>query len=231
MKIKTKMLGALTALYVAAFASASYAEVFNGFYAGASTGWFGRKTDFGYKNTSGFKTKFTFNNLPLGIQLGYLGSSPNNFLWGVEAGFGYAFISKKQTMINARGTFAGQAIRGTVTYEQKPGFYAELATKFGWNFEQFAGYLILGVSGQQVEHKFNAKLSAGRFGSGSASQSEKDFILGLFPGVGAAMKLTDNISARLEYKYHFQKSVKAVASNIDIKMSAHDVRVGVDYAF
>lgn len=228
-----KYLSMLSLAYVCATMSPSQADAatFNGAYVGASTGWMHKKVDVNVKDSGGIKTKHGFNNLPLIAHLGYVSSAPNSFLWAIEAGLGWTFLNKKVKLIEGTGKYAGQNVSGKIEYELKSKLYSELAFKLGWNFDdQYALYGIGGISYQNVEHKITATVQSPAL-SGKFTESLKDNIFGVFPGIGGAVKLADNWVVRGEYKYHFQKSVAAVASGEKVKIGTHDVRIALDYAF
>lgn len=225
--MKKQLFGLAIGASILAGATTAQAEVFNGAYVGGAFGWQREKASLDVKKSEKVKSSFSFNHMPLSLHLGYVSSKPSNFLWGVEAGIGYAFKQNKVTIAEAGAKVDGETLTAgqSIKLEEKTKLFTELLTKFGWNWDQVATYLILGVSGQQTE--YTAK---GVNYANFKTKTKKSFLLGFVPGAGAEVKITDSLSGRIEYKYHIRQSSSVHDGLIKIKHRAHDIRVGVSYA-
>lgn len=214
--MKKTLMALVLAAGTAFTSSASYAEVFNGFYTGAAIGY--------QRNNNKLSGEtFNYNSIPANIFVGFVASQPQSFLWGFEGGFGYNFKCGKKTyeFINSDGN------KVNVTVQENRKFFAELMGKLGWNFECFTTYGILGVGVTQTEVKIKAVEP-----TGTASVKKSDYVFSFFPGIGTSVKLTDCLSARIEYKYHIEQSVGGLADKelSSLRKRTHDIRVGVEYA-
>lgn len=128
----------------------------------------------------------------------------DNIVYGVEGDAGYNIVNKKDDELNI-----------------KSGFDGSLRARLGYDMGAVMPYVTAGIAGRQVS--FSAD-----------EDSNKKFRVGWTAGVGAETMLTQNISARLEYRYADFGKKDVTFGNIvapAVKLQSHDIRVGVGYKF
>lgn len=128
----------------------------------------------------------------------------DNIVYGLEGDAGYNWAKKEELGLTA-----------------KSGFDGSLRARLGVDMGPVMPYVTGGLAGTQV--KFS-----------DATSSESKFRLGWTAGVGAETFLTENVTARLEYRYSdFGKKDYQLNSGtvLDGKLQSHDIRLGVGYKF
>lgn len=128
----------------------------------------------------------------------------DNIVYGLEGDAGYNGAKKEELGLTA-----------------KSGFDGSLRARLGVDMGPVMPYITGGVAGTQV--KFS-----------DATSSSSKFRVGYTAGVGAETFLTDNVTARLEYRYSdFGKKDFELASGTvnDGRLQSHDIRLGVGYKF
>ncbi len=128
----------------------------------------------------------------------------DNIVYGLEGDAGYNWAKKEELGLTA-----------------KSGFDGSLRARLGVDMGPVMPYVAAGVAGTQV--KFSDDTS-----------SESKFRVGWTAGAGAETFLTDNITARLEYRYSdFGKKDYQLDSGTvkDGGLQTHDIRLGVGYKF
>lgn len=128
----------------------------------------------------------------------------DNIVYGVEGDAGYNWAKKEYSGLTA-----------------KSGFDGSLRARLGVDMGPVMPYVTAGVAGTQV--KFS-----------DATSSDSKFRVGWTAGAGAETFLTNNITARLEYRYSdFGKKDFQLDSGTvkDGSLQSHDIRLGVGYKF
>lgn len=158
--------------------------------------------------TNIFKNEFTEGSIKNNsVKLGaYAGWNfqNDNFVYGVEGDAGYNIVKKKTDQTNA-----------------KSGFDGSLRARLGYDMGVVMPYVTAGIAGRQVS--FNEGVD-----------STKKFRVGWTAGVGAETMLTENISARLEYRFSDFGKKDVTFNNFvapAVKLQSHDIRIGVGYKF
>lgn len=132
-----------------------------------------------------------------------------NIVYGVEGDAGYNTAK------------AGKVSESEASV--KTGFEGSLRGRLGYDMGVFMPYVTAGIAGTQMKY------------NGGDLGSKKTFRTGWTAGVGTEAKLTDNITARVEYRYSDfgKKSVQlSPAAYIpDSKFKTHEIRLGVGYKF
>lgn len=155
-----------------------------------------------------FKNKSAAGNLKNNnVKLGgYAGWNfqNDNIVYGVEGDAGYNGAKKTKDGLSARSGFDGS-----------------LRARLGYDMGAVMPYVTAGVAGTQVRYSNDA-------------DSSKKFRLGWTAGVGAETMLTQNVSARLEYRYSGFGKKDLTLGNVAVpsaKLQSHDIRLGVGYKF
>ncbi len=128
----------------------------------------------------------------------------DNFVYGVEGDAGLNNMKFNSGNIKARGGFDGS-----------------LRARLGYDMGTFMPYVTAGLAGTQL--KFTDGVN-----------SAKKFRVGYTLGAGAETMLTENISARLEYRFSDFGKKNITLGNLegrDVKLRSHDNRIGVGYKF
>lgn len=128
----------------------------------------------------------------------------DNFVYGIEGDAGYNNAKAKKDDLRARSGFDGS-----------------LRARLGYDMGVFMPYVTGGIAGTQVRYS-------------NGADSAKKFRVGYTVGAGAETMLTDNVSARLEYRLSDFGKKNVTLGNLDLpgaKLQSHDIRVGVGYRF
>ena len=132
-----------------------------------------------------------------------------NIVYGVEGDAGY------------NAAKAGKI--GQTEASVKTGFEGSLRGRLGYDMGTFMPYVAAGVAGTQL--KYNS----------DDLGAKKTFRAGWTAGIGTEAKLTDSITARVEYRYSdFGKKnvqLSPVAYIPDSTFKTHEIRMGVGYKF
>jgi outer membrane immunogenic protein len=208
-----------------------------GFYVGAQAGY-----AWGEDETSLF-----FGGAP--VDLGGLSTDfdSDGFVGGVHAGFNYQMGS---FVIGVEGDLEAAGIDGdlTVTSPFFPGasasveseinFQGSLRARAGVAFDRALIYVTGGLAFANIENTYSATIPAG-FGvlPGTYSESFDDTEWGWTLGAGVEYAFTNNLTARLEYRYTKFEDVENNSTALIPGGAAeqdpefHTVRVGVSYKF
>lgn len=128
----------------------------------------------------------------------------NKIVYGVEGDAGYNNVKKTDNGLSVKSGFDG-SLRG----------------RLGYDLDGVMPYVTAGVAGTQIR-------------VADSTDSSKKFRVGWTAGVGAEALLTNNVTARVEYRYSdFGKKDFALGANAvqGLKLQSHDIRVGVGYKF
>lgn len=132
-----------------------------------------------------------------------------NIVYGVEGDAGYNTAKAGKVSENEASV--------------KTGFEGSLRGRLGYDMGVFMPYVTAGVAGTQIKY------------NGGDAGSKKTFRTGWTAGVGTEAKLTDNITARVEYRYSdFGKKNITLSQDAYIPASTfktHEIRMGVGYKF
>lgn len=143
------------------------------------------------------------DGLGLGAYAGYNYQFDNNWVAGFEGQIGGS---------RAKNSFGGHAV--------KQGMEASLRARMGYAFDNSMLYGLAGVAGTRAEVSDST-------GSGN------DTHLGWVIGAGLETMLTDRVSARVEYDYsqYGSQEYSLGASNPNVALSGHEIKVGIGYKF
>ena len=178
---------------------------------------------------------FTWSGFYVGAQVGYgwgkdkatygataVSTSPDGILGGVHAGYNWqsgAFVYG----VEADLEYANQkdkAVVGVNSYNSKIGTSGSLRLRAGYAFDRTLLYVTGGLAGADISH-------ANLTGAVKNSGAEYGWTL----GAGLEHALTQNWSARAEYRYSdFGKSKWAAGVN-KADTTDHTVRIGLSYRF
>jgi len=246
--LSTTALVALTATASAADLPSRYAApapviaaapvfTWTGFYIGAQAGY-----AWGENETSLF-----FDGAA--VDIGGLGDFDNDgFIGGVHAGYNVQFGS---FVVGVEADLEAAGIDGdlTVTDAAFPGYAAgvssdinfqgSLRARAGVAFDRALIYVTGGLAFANIEHTYSATLPAGNvFGvpAGTYSESFDDTEWGWTLGAGVEYAITNNLTARAEYRYTKFDGIEASTDLIpggsaEQDLDFHTVRVGVSYKF
>lgn len=143
------------------------------------------------------------DGLGLGAYAGYNVQFDNNWVAGFEGQIGGS---------RAKNSFGG--------HDVKQGLEASLRARMGYAFDNSMLYGLAGIAGTQAEVSDST-------GSGNNTH------LGWVIGAGFETMLTDRVSARVEYDYskYGSEEYSLGASNPDVSLSGHEIKVGLGYKF
>jgi outer membrane immunogenic protein len=183
----------------------------SGFYLGAQIGYAWGNAD--RVNTLGFANDFDFDGVIGGIHAGY-NHQINNWVLGVE---GDIEIS------GADGDDSG--VGGSVdTIEAQ--WLGSIRARVGYAFDRTLVYVTGGIAFAGIDATSN---------NGVAAISDDNTHVGWTIGAGIERALTDNITARIEYRYtdlgDQDYTLAPAAANANYDLDTHSVRVGVSYKF
>lgn len=210
------------AVVVAATLSTSQAAVFNGASVGLSAGTLTSKYT-AKTSVLGFHAKKSVNNTfgTYGIHFDYDRSHANTFYWGMGLDFMLYSGSKSKNIVDADGDVA----KLTTKYS----WSSELDARFGYNFCNNA--IVYGLAGLRLYDK-NIKL-IDTFDGEVVYKKHKTKVAPVI-GAGFKAKVTNNISAGIEYRYAFEREDKYSVNNIahlKVTQDSHAVLAKVSYHF
>lgn len=128
----------------------------------------------------------------------------DNFVYGIEGDAGYNNAKAKKDDLSVRSGFDGS-----------------LRARFGYDMGVVMPYVTAGIAGTQVRYS-------------NGVDSDKRFRVGWTAGVGAETMLTQNVTARLEYRFSDFGKKNITTGSLDLpsaKLQSHDIRIGVGYKF
>tara|TARA_A100000171_G_C2119890_1_gene140140 strand:- start:450 stop:1100 length:651 start_codon:yes stop_codon:yes gene_type:complete len=210
----------LTAAICTCGTLAQAAAPFNGWSVGLHGGWNQDRVE--VKSDEINDTKKTFNTGFAGIHFDWTKSRANAFLFGFGLNLGHGFGTPDVTVAEADGD--------KLSLEFKRNLYASIDARLGWNFNnKWALYGILSARAQGT--KLRAKVTEN--GVERKGEEKSDVLYGFAPGVGFDVRLNERWSLGAQYKYYFDSSVTAKASDADnkVKFRSHNALVRVSYHF
>ena len=195
------------------------ADSWSGFYVGLQAGgiWGDADVDYDDEGTARHTHGLNVDGFAGGLYGGYNWLLENNWLVGVEGEWNYIDADDSGAIDNAP-TFSTKV-------EQK--WDASLRARVGKVMGDYLPYLTGGVAWGNFDLKAYAN-------DGSASYSKSMALTGWTIGVGLEMKLSENIHARIQYRYtDYGDKTKNISSGFDGKLNynAHMVMVGISYRF
>ncbi|QYM72846.1 porin family protein [Pseudochrobactrum sp. Wa41.01b-1] len=128
----------------------------------------------------------------------------DNIVYGVEGDVGYNVAKKADDDLTVRR-----------------GLDSSLRARLGYDSGSVMPYITAGVAGTQVRDSNDA-------------DSEKKFRTGWTAGAGVETMLTQNVSAKLEYRYSDFGTKNITMDNVAVpagKLQSHDIRLGIGYKF
>jgi outer membrane immunogenic protein len=189
---------------------------------------------------------FSWSGPYVGAQVGYAwadadnrangfspGSKPDGFMFGAFAGYNHQFdgspmVAGVETDFNFSDV---DAKRGTAAFTGLPdssirnesGFNGSVRARLGFTFDRF---LIYGAGGlAYADHQVKAR--------GAAGGSDDTIAVGWTVGGGVEAAISDNVTARVEYRYSDYGTDSFSVANTRVKSDLTDNRVmlGVGYKF
>ncbi len=179
-----------------------------GFYVGAQVGYAFADTNFGSD----------LDGVVGGIHAGY-NHQINNWVFGVEAD------------IEASGADASTTVPGVASFQADVEWLGSVRARVGYAFDRVLVYATGGVAFGGVDARFT-DLSV----APAVSASDSNTHVGWTVGAGIEYAITQNVTARAEYRYTdlgsktYNFGAVAPAASIDAQ-DIHAVRVGVSYKF
>jgi outer membrane immunogenic protein len=141
----------------------------------------------------------------------------DGFLGGVYTGYNYQFPSNVVI-----------GIEGDVTYHDQEGSGGGVSANTDWNgtlrprlgyaFDRFMPYITGGLAVGNVE-------------ASDATSSDSGTAVGWTAGAGVETAITDNVTARVEYRYTDLGSDAISIDSGDVDVSSHAVMVGLGFKF
>jgi outer membrane immunogenic protein len=194
----------LATALAAPFASAVSAAPFDGPYVGAQVGWQSEKMRDVKSSFGAVPVEDKTNSVTGGIFAGYDKTINGRFVVGAEGGLDFA--SDNEVITSASGT----------SYSVDP--------KYSFDLTARAGYLVnpqtlLYVRGGYTNARVRTTIT-----NAAGIQTASDNQDGWLAGAGVERQLTQNVSARLEYRY-------SKLSEADGKDQRHRVLAGLSYRF
>jgi len=219
-----------------------YAFSWTGFYVGANVGYGFAGDDKVGTNITGFGYVTDIDKLELsgvfgGGQVGY-NYQMGEFVFGLEADIQVAGVDDDfSTVIAGRGA----PIDGTlVDAKSDVNWFGTVRPRVGFAWDRALIYATGGLAFGGVD--YSVKSTGGIYGAGAVSMDNDDTLVGWTAGAGVEYAFTDNLTAKLEYKYvNFGSQTVSgfvVGGPLDgTKVSTketpdfHSVLIGINYKF
>ncbi|CAI2936175.1 OMP_b-brl domain-containing protein [Aminobacter niigataensis] len=196
--------------------------VWTGGYVGLQAGYAWGDTSVSFPSSAIYFSKPDADGFIGGIYAGYNHQLPNNLVLGVEADINYS---------NADGvdflSRVGFPPALNEEWQSEIKWTAALRARVGYSLDRTLLYVAVGVA--------LADLEVGVYDWGVLRDEVSDTLTGWTVGVGAEHAFTDNLVARLEYRYSdfgtasYDELEATVPAGVDSRI--HDVRVGLAYKF
>ncbi len=225
----------------APFIAAVPVFTWTGFYVGGQVGYAWGEDD----------TRLFVGGTP--VDLGALGvsldSDSDGFVGGVHAGYNYqigSFVLGVEGDLEAAGidgdvTVTSPAFPGaSATVSNEINFQGSLRARVGVAFDRALIYATGGVAFANIDNTYSATVPAGAFvgvPAGTYSESFEDTQWGWTLGAGVEYAFTNNLTARVEYRYTQFDNYRNTSTFLSPGDSAeqepefHTVRVGLSYKF
>lgn len=158
-----------------------------------------------------------------GIYAGYNHQLPNNLVLGIEADINYSDADGADFL-----NIVGAGPNLDEEWESEINWTAALRARVGYSLDRTLLYVAGGVAFADVD------LSV--YDAGSLRDEISDTLTGWTVGVGAEHAFTDNLVARLEYRFSdfgtaSYDALEGGTIPTDVDLQIHDVRVGLAYKF
>jgi outer membrane immunogenic protein len=200
----------------------------NGFYAGVFGGY--NTGDVNYEVLDPTTGTALFHGNPQidgffgGIDLGFNYQLDNGFVVGAEADFAAGSTKGSALMYDALGgTTANASIRGTFSPT------ASLRVRAGFAVDRFMPFVTGGVALAETNFEYVA------LGAPAILQGLQDVQLGLTVGAGVEYAITDDISAKAEYRFSqfggSEEAGPALGGTEKAAFHTHDARIGLNFHF
>lgn len=234
---KLHLVGASALVVAMSFSGAAEAVTpFKGWSVGLQGGWNQDRVDFDF-SVNELDSKQTYNTGFGGVYFDWTTSDANSFLFGLGFGVGYGFGSTNNKLFERKAAVGADTFVGKLESKLKRGFYGELNTRLGWNFDnKWSLYAVLAARAQSVEYKTTLTSNGGRLDGEviqGKSRSDSDVLYAFGPGVGFDVSVNKAWSVGAQYRYFFENSVKAKLNNAEssYKARSHNALIRVSYHF
>jgi outer membrane immunogenic protein len=162
-----------------------------------------------------------------GAYLGYNYQFGGNFVLGIETDFNGGSIKATDGVTINGGPFP--VLQGTTELD----WFGATRARVGYAFDRFLPYLAAGVAYGNVTTGYNIPVLGGVSGTKDSTQ------VGWTAGAGLEYAVTDNLIARVEYRYTDYGSVSQTSPALVLppgtrtktKLSTNDVRIGISAKF
>ena len=225
--MNTKILMTMLALGVSTQAfSHETVKNYNGWTLGVDGGWVGSSLKAKSNTSSSFVNIKNLNQASFGVHTDWHRTLANHMYFGFGLGAGFHSGDPSKTLDSE--TTNGKTVN--TTFKQQRNFYAELAGRLGWNFNNAIVYAMAVVKTTHMKHTY-------QLSDGSNNYSDKKFINAFGPGAGFDFKVGKDWSFGAEYRYMFEESTDFVDGNVpgvNAKLSrlrSHNVIGRVSYHF
>ncbi len=216
---------ALIAALAVTLSTPASAEVFKGTFSGLNFGFLNTKTKVTAVTDSSSSTEKTFNakQMTVGLQAGYATTLTNNMYVAADLNVNLDFMGTKRRAwtYNSSSTVRNAHITATRDYE------VSLGGRVGYNFDDFVVYAgpYLGFA------KFSFKYT-----DQNENKSKDTLKLTYGPLIGGDYKMTDKLTAGIEFRYGLTGSEKIKSTHFTngsrkFKPATYDTRVRLNFAF
>jgi outer membrane immunogenic protein len=158
-----------------------------------------------------------------GAYLGYNAQLGNGVVVGAEADFAFADLHDSDGLFGPGGVpLDGQSFEVDVNWT------AAVRARLGYAVGRFLPYIAGGIAFADVDHE-------GFSAPDASAGSDSDTFVGWTIGAGAEYAFTDNLIARVEYRYtDFGSEDYAATDNFgahSVDLTTNDIRLGISYKF
>jgi outer membrane immunogenic protein len=171
---------------------------------------------------------FSWTGLYLGGLVGYGWGSvdtdttsfdADGFLGGVYTGYNYQFPNNVVVGIEGDVTYHDQDGSGGGGVSASTDWNGTLRPRIGYAFDRFMPYITGGLAVGNVE-------------ASEPGDSDSAAAVGWTAGAGVETAITDNVTARVEYRYtDLGSNGPSLATAGDVDVSSHSVMVGLGFKF
>jgi outer membrane immunogenic protein len=157
-----------------------------------------------------------------GLFAGYNWLTPDNLLYGVEADIN-GVSADKSKVLTQNYDMGDITVLSSATYKFEQNWDASLRLRVGGVVQdKYLIYATGGATWAGVKASYTA---------GNDTTSEKKTLSGWTLGAGVEMKVTDNINARLQYRYSSYGKKYFNLGPSSVKYKTHMIQAGVSYKF
>jgi outer membrane immunogenic protein len=171
---------------------------------------------------------FSWTGLYLGGVVGYgwgdvdtdtTSFDADGFLGGVYTGYNYQFPNNVVVGIEGDVTYHDQDGSGAGGVSANTDWNGTLRPRLGYAFDRFMPYITGGLAVGNVE-------------ASEPGDSDSGTAVGWTAGAGIETAITDNVTARVEYRYtDLGSNGASLATAGDVDVSSHGVMVGLGFKF